>query len=131
MRVENLKQKFLHLLIISMLIIKIESYYIESGEHSEMTLNNFAFGSCFYGRHSTRMDIFKTIHKNKPELWLWLGDAAYVDKVAIWDYWKSTLDVNFTLAEQIFNISKNNECNFFKLNKFIPFTLSHIIIYNF
>ena len=110
MRVHNLKHKFLSFFIIFMIIKNSLAYYIPSGDHEEINLNNFAFGSCFCGRHSTRLDIFKTIHKNKPDMWIWFGDAAYVDKLAVWDYWKSTLDVNFTLAEQTFNLSRNNEC---------------------
>jgi hypothetical protein len=85
-----------------------------------MSINSFTFGSCFYGRFSTRLDIFKTIDQQNSDLWLWLGDAAYVDKHAIVDYWKSSHIVNFTLAEEIFNTSRNNECNLF-LNKFTLF----------
>jgi hypothetical protein len=86
------------------------SYPIISGSHQNTTLNTFAFGSCFYGRLSTRLDIFKTINLHNPELWVWLGDAAYVDKVALWDYYKSHLEVDFKKAEEIFATSKNNEC---------------------
>jgi hypothetical protein len=86
------------------------SYPIKSSSQQNTTLNTFAFGSCFYGRLSTRLDIFKTINLHKPELLVWLGDAAYVDRVALWDYYKSHLDVDFNKAEEIFSISKNNEC---------------------
>ncbi len=87
------------------------SYYIPFGNHSNITLNNFAFGSCFYGYYSKRLDIFKTINENDPQMWLWLGDAAYVDQAPlIIQYLKSTISVNFTKAEEIFHQSKNNEC---------------------
>ena len=39
-----------------------------------------AFGSCFR-IFDYKNDIFRTIHKNKPHLWAWMGDAAYTDDV--------------------------------------------------
>jgi hypothetical protein len=98
------------LITLFFLINNSMSYPIISGSHKNTTLNTFAFGSCFYGRLSTRLDIFKTILLHKPELWVWLGDAAYVDTVAVWDYYKSHLNVDFKKAEEIFSLSKNNEC---------------------
>ena len=37
-----------------------------------------AFGSC-YGIWDFESNIFETIVKDKPDLWIWLGDVAYVD----------------------------------------------------
>ena len=37
-----------------------------------------AFGSC-YGIEDHKSNIFETIAEDKPDLWIWLGDAAYVD----------------------------------------------------
>lgn len=88
----------------------VSAYYIPPGNHINMTLNNFTFGSCFYGRLSTKLDIFDAIQKENPQLWMWLGDAAYVDKIAFINYWNSDLKVNFTLAEEIFDKVKKNEC---------------------
>ena len=39
---------------------------------------NISFGSC-YGLYDFKKDIFKTITSNSPQLWIWLGDAAYTD----------------------------------------------------
>ena len=39
---------------------------------------NLAFGSC-YGIFSHTSDIFETIADQKPDLFVWLGDVAYVD----------------------------------------------------
>ena len=44
------------------------------------------------------------------DLWLWLGDAAYVDSFSLLGLFTSYIPVNFTLAEEIFNKSKSNEC---------------------
>ena len=37
-----------------------------------------AFGSC-YGIWDFKSNIFETIVKDKPDVWIWLGDVAYVD----------------------------------------------------
>jgi hypothetical protein len=39
-----------------------------------------AFGSCFH-IFNMKNDIFATIGENRPNLWVWLGDAAYTDNV--------------------------------------------------
>ena len=91
------------------LLQKCQSYYLPTGDHHNITLYNLTFGSCFYGRESDRFDIFKVILGLKPQLWLWAGDAAYVDEPTI-RFWKSSIDVNFTQARTIFNGAKQNEC---------------------
>lgn len=99
--------KFVFLLLINLsLFYSFNSYYINNS-HPDMTLNNFTFGSCFYGRESTRLDIFEKIIKHNSQMFLWMGDAAYVDLQTYVYYWKSNLEVNFTLAEQIWSESKN------------------------
>jgi len=42
-------------------------------------------------------------------MWMWIGDAAYVDKHVIAEFWKSSIDVNMTKAAEIFNAAKNEE----------------------
>ena len=37
-----------------------------------------AFGSC-YGIWDFESNIFETIADDQPDLWIWLGDVAYVD----------------------------------------------------
>ena len=37
-----------------------------------------AFGSC-YGVFDHESDIFETIAKDDPDLFVWLGDVAYID----------------------------------------------------
>lgn len=41
-----------------------------------------AFGSCFNIFNYTS-DIFKTIRAQRPDLWVWLGDAYYTDQVEL------------------------------------------------
>lgn len=93
------------------------TYYIPTGTHSNITLHNISFGSCFYGRESERLDMFKVVLQNDPQLWMWMGDAAYVDEPTM-RFWASSIDVNFTKARSIFKGSKENERinNFFTEN---------------
>ena len=37
-----------------------------------------AFGSC-YGKPGKSNNIFETIAKDEPDVWIWLGDATYID----------------------------------------------------
>ena len=39
-----------------------------------------AFGSC-YGLLNFSTDIFAHVNKYKPDVWIWLGDAAYTDDI--------------------------------------------------
>jgi hypothetical protein len=95
---------------ILLLIFLVESntYYISNSQ--DKVLNNMTFGSCFYGRESKRFDIFEKILSHKPEMWMWTGDASYVDELIIFNYWKSTIDVDFEKSERIFNVCRNEPC---------------------
>ena len=97
--------------IFFILIKLIFSYYISPGLHNDTNIFRFSVGSCYRGPHGTRSDIFRTITKYNPQLWLWLGDSAYVDRLTIFHYYRSTQDLNFTRVEEIFNDTKKNECN--------------------
>jgi len=108
-------------LLITNLIIQ-NCFYIAEKHHTNI-LNNFTFGSCFYGRLSTRLDMFKTIQEHNPELWVWLGDAAYADiKFPI-----TQKIFDFDFSQEVFNTSKQNECIYiikYSINIF------HIVIRN-
>jgi len=54
----------------------ISAYYINTN-NTNFTLTNFSFGSCYNYRHKNK--IFKTISKNLPQLWIWTGDAVYIN----------------------------------------------------
>ena len=46
----------------------------------ETGIVKIAFGSC-YGIWDYTNDIFRVVNENNPHLWVWMGDAAYTDKV--------------------------------------------------
>ena len=97
---------FMVLFLIINLLHTLSSYYIKN-DQSNITLNNISFGSCFYGIESTRLDIFEKVLFHNPQLWMWTGDAAYVDERLIFTYYKSTNDVNFTYAKSLFDEARN------------------------
>lgn len=86
------------------------SFYIPGGNHTEIILTNFSFGSCFGGflSDSEKQWIFRTIEKQNPQIWIWAGDAAYLDSFSI-NYFKRSINLNFTHAEKMFNKTKFNE----------------------
>lgn len=103
-------------IIICLLIVIINTYYIRSDNYTNKTLMNFAFGSCFNKLPKFKKwnhTIFKTVLANNPDLWLWMGDSAYVDNTTVVKYHKHTLDLNFTLIGEKFNTTKNDECKIF------------------
>ena len=70
--------------IIFSLLKFTNSLYVKDGKHPEVQLNNFAFGSCFNGfgsKNRLRFDIFEKISIKNPDLFVWLGDVAYLDNV--------------------------------------------------
>ena len=57
----------------------ISSYYIPEDNHNITEINSFAFGSCYNLKKSiSKYTIFNVIDKHKPDVFMWLGDAAYV-----------------------------------------------------
>jgi hypothetical protein len=99
-------KKGIILYLFSFLSQFVKTYYLPEGQHKNITLNNFTYGSCFYGRESERLDIFKSIAALNPQMWFWLGDVAYIDVHTWFQYYKNTMDVNFTYAQQLFDLSK-------------------------
>lgn len=98
-------------------ILTISScYYIPAEENINKTYSNFSFGSCFLGFLSDREDMFKTINKNKPELWVWLGDATYIDFYTM-NYFSANIPIDMQYAESMFNKVKNEKCK--KKNYFL------------
>lgn len=99
------KSNLIKIILVIQSIFLSVCYYIEENHHKNI-INNFAFGSCFYGRLSTRLDMFKTIEEHNPELWVWLGDAAYADPI----FPLNEKIFNYEFSQEMFNKSKNNEC---------------------
>ncbi len=127
----------IYLFIIFNFLTIIKTYYIPYNTNLNETFNNFSFGSCFLGYLSDRNDIFQTINDNQPELWIWTGDAAYIDKINL-KYFSSRVPLDLEYAENMFQKVKNEKCIFYisiilrksiKLN-FIKLIKSKITVIN-
>ena len=99
----------LTILTLSLFTYTLCIYYDDNQTDTNFILNNFTFGSCYYGRLSTNLTIFNAIKQHHSNLWLWLGDAAYVDEPNLLYYYKQTHPNNWTRVEEIFNTSKSNK----------------------
>ncbi len=108
-------------LLITIFKIIFSFYIANENKHNISAINNFVFGSCYNGvdHHKSRYDIFDIIENNKPDLFIWTGDAAYVryyykkpsfiDKIfnSLFNRYES---FNSTHVEFKFNQTKNNIC---------------------
>jgi len=59
--------------------IKVEEKYANTARklNTQQVLQTIAFGSC--NNQSKSQEMWKHVVKNKPELWIWLGDNIYSD----------------------------------------------------
>lgn len=90
----------LGLLLLSIIAPQSGCAYPHSGSvflppDTSKTLKTIAFGSC--NRVNLPQDIWKSIHEDKPDLWLWLGDIIYADTE------------NMSKLENMYNRQKSNE----------------------
>ena len=75
-------------LILLLLISLASAKFIESGrlhnlDDSNSTSMKIGFGSCYDGMQlyaENGLNIIEDISKEDLDLWIWLGDFAYVDK---------------------------------------------------
>lgn len=89
-------------------------YYLDSSvHHKNITLNNFSFGSCFGGylKMDEKLDIFKQVLSRNPDLWLWLGDVAYIEPLSF-NVFERTNRLDMDHVQKEFNFTKNNLCKY-------------------
>ena len=92
--------KINHILLFIILFISVSSYYIKEGHASSSIITNFTFGSNYYGRYSQNENIFKTILQHNSNLWIWLGNAVYLDQPKL-NYFQNSpkeIDADFIKA---------------------------------
>ncbi len=79
--------------------IKVDNKYANTAKKmdSEKILQTIAFGSC--NNQNKSQEIWKDVVKNRPELWIWLGDNIYADtkntKLMAEKYTKQKNDINY------------------------------------
>ena len=107
------------LLILILLIISSHSYYIQEGHDSSKIITNFTFGSNYYGRYSKEEDIFQVIITHHPNLWIWLGNAVYLDKPQFNVFESSPEKMDFDFIQRLYEKAKSN-IYYKKLNEKTP-----------
>ena len=109
----------LKLFLFSIILISSQSYYIQEGEDSSKILTNFTFGSNYYGRYLKEEDIFQTIITHRPNLWIWLGNAVYLDKPKF-NYFANSIDkTDWNFTKRLYEKVKNNKY-YKKLSEKVP-----------
>ena len=75
-----MKPFYIYNIIIPLLsFTNIYTYYIPETNHNITNITSFAFGSCYNLKKTiSKYTIFNEISKTSPDVFLWLGDAAYV-----------------------------------------------------
>ena len=101
------------------LLISIKCYYIKEGHVSSKIITNFTFGSNYYGRNSESGDIFAKINEHNPNLFIWLGNAVYLDQPKFNYFRASPKTMDFDMIRVLYKKVKENEF-YTKLNKKTP-----------
>ena len=89
---------------ISMIICLFLSQILSLPINQSKNLQKISFGSC-YGLFGAKSDIFKAISEYKPDIWIWLGDAAYVDQPIAPHYF---IPSKREIVNKTFKETKNN-----------------------
>lgn len=105
--------------IFILFFISAQTYYIQEGNDPSIIITNFTFGSNYYGRYLKEEDIFKTIIDHNPNLWIWLGNAVYLDKPKF-NYFSNTPNSkDWEFVRLLYTKVKNNKY-YKQLNEKIP-----------
>ena len=105
--------------IFILFFISAQTYYIQEGNDPSMIITNFTFGSNYYGRYLKEEDIFKTIIGHNPNLWIWLGNAVYLDKPKFNYFANSPDSKDWEFVKLLYTKVKNNKY-YKQLNEKIP-----------
>ena len=104
----SLIQKFKFSVFI-ILFIYSKAYYIQEGLDSSKIISNFTFGSNYYGRFSKEEDIFKAIISHNSDLWIWLGNAVYLDEPKFNYFENSPKSMDWNFIKKLYEKVKSNK----------------------
>jgi alkaline phosphatase D len=114
-----MSQKIFNFSIVILLVIYSHSYYIQEGDDPTKIITNFTFGSNYYGRYLKEENIFQKIESHNPNLWIWLGNAVYLDEPTF-NYFSNTREsMDWDFIKNLYEKVKNNEY-YKKLNEKVP-----------
>ena len=106
-------------LLFILFFISSKEYYIQEGHDPSKIITNFTFGSNYYGRYSKEEDIFQIILTHKPNLWIWLGNAVYLD-IPKFNFFKTTPEkMDWDFIKLLYKKVKTNKY-YKKLNEKVP-----------
>ena len=91
------------------LIISVETYYIKEGHASSKIITNFTFGSNYFGRYSKSSNIFQKIQSRNPYLFIWLGNAVYLDQPKFNYFQSSPKKLDFEVIRALYKKVKQDE----------------------
>ena len=115
----KLKVRKFELLLFIILLIYSKSYYIQEGLDSSKIITNFTFGSNYYGRYLKEENIFEKILEHNSNLWIWLGNAVYLD-IPEFNFFSNTRkSMDWDFIKYLYAKAKNNEF-YQKMNEKIP-----------
>ena len=113
------KLQKINLSLFILLLIYSNSYYIQEGHDSSKIITNFTFGSNYYGRYLKEENIFEKILEHYSNLWIWLGNAVYLDKPEF-NYFTNTREsMDWEFIKYLYQKVKNNEF-YKKMNEKTP-----------
>ena len=101
----TIPQLFLFLILLTF----TNTYYIKEGHASSKIITNFAFGSNFYGLYSSHENIFEKIASRNPNLWIWLGNAVYLDQPNFNYFQNSPKSLDYDLIKSLYKRVKEDK----------------------
>ena len=111
--------KIFNFSIFILLLIYSQSYYIQEGVNPNTIITNFTFGSNYYGRYLKEENIFQKIVSHNPNLWIWLGNAVYLDEPNFNYFTNTRQSMDWDFIKYLYEKVKNNEY-YKELNEKVP-----------
>ena len=102
-----------------LLLIYSQSYYIQEGVNPSTIITNFTFGSNYYGRYLKEENIFQKIVSHNPNLWIWLGNAVYLDEPNFNYFTNTRKSMDWDCIKYLYEKVKNNKY-YKELNEKVP-----------
>ena len=111
--------KIFNFVIFIFLLIYSQSYYIQEGVNPSTIITNFTFGSNYYGRYLKEENIFQKIVSHNPNLWIWLGNAVYLDEPNFNYFTNTRQSMDWDFIKYLYEKVKNNKY-YKELNEKVP-----------
>ena len=101
------------------LLISIKTYSIKEGHASSKIITNFTFGSNYFSKYSTSDTIFEKIVNHNPNIFIWLGNAVFLEQPKLNYFQTSPKHLDIDMIKASYAKVKENE-HYSKLMKNAP-----------